>query len=407
MLTPRRILALKLTRLIRTCRFRPKVLVWIIMAWSGLLLFFAGKTIIQLSVEQPGWLLSKTEGLVRIPGSAGLVQTGHLWCCHGPFLCQRAPFLTQTNVEGSEGGEGLAMQPGECACELGYVGEGCAPECGGCSGHGYCLHPNECSCAPGWIGDSCKDPLCLTPCFKGACTAPGICTCQKNYHGPMCDVYCDKHGFYIGDDRYAHTQGLSKKDFDLLARTQCKCIEGWEGRWCDEPVCSSTKCQHGFCVAPDKCQCKPGWTGADCNVVPSQGKFLFTDKDIGLQRDRKFKEDLEEFKAQSSKLKHTQKEYKEHERDKRKEGAAAWKPAWLTGGGKVQSRGGLASIPKFPASERADQRRAPGEPSYMSQESLAQLQRVQKEEPEPGVRIGKGGGARSKSFKLSNDKLPF
>jgi hypothetical protein len=41
----------------------------------------------------------------------GLVRTGHLWCCHGKFQCQRAGFLTGVTGVGS-------LRPGDCECEV-------------------------------------------------------------------------------------------------------------------------------------------------------------------------------------------------------------------------------------------------------------------------------------------------
>lgn len=50
---------------------------------------------------------------------------------------------------------------------------------------GFCPQPNECQCMPGYVGHDCSSPLCLSPCFHGTCTAPGVCTCEKNYHGGL------------------------------------------------------------------------------------------------------------------------------------------------------------------------------------------------------------------------------
>ena len=44
-------------------------------------------------------------------GVVGLVRTGRLWCCHGPFQCERAGFLTGVTGVGS-------LRPGDCECEV-------------------------------------------------------------------------------------------------------------------------------------------------------------------------------------------------------------------------------------------------------------------------------------------------
>jgi hypothetical protein len=44
-------------------------------------------------------------------GLVGLVRTGRLWCCHGPFQCDRAAFLAGVTGVGS-------LRPGDCECEV-------------------------------------------------------------------------------------------------------------------------------------------------------------------------------------------------------------------------------------------------------------------------------------------------
>eukprot|EP00976_Prorocentrum_cordatum_P023338 475644-Prorocentrum_minimum.AAC.4 len=82
---------------------------------------------------------------------------------------------------------GYCLHPNECQCSPLAIGSHVEyklpPLFAIGSRAGYCLHPNECQCSPGWTGANCSDPLCITPCIHGDCTAPGICTCQKNYHG--------------------------------------------------------------------------------------------------------------------------------------------------------------------------------------------------------------------------------
>mmetsp|Transcript_36568 Transcript_36568/g.61636 ORF Transcript_36568/g.61636 Transcript_36568/m.61636 type:complete len:369 (+) Transcript_36568:428-1534(+) len=361
-------------------RVSRKILPWIILTWALSLLVIAGRMLYQISTD-PKW--------VKKPNmrdwNVGLEQTGHLWCCHGPFECQRAPFLRLKEEKGAM--QDLGMQPGECACEVGFVGEGCEPECNGCSGHGYCLHPSECVCSPGWIGANCSSPLCITPCFHGDCTAPGTCSCHRNYHGPMCDIFCDEHGLYIGENIPHYTKGLPKREFEKLSRTQCMCLEGWEGKFCEEPVCKEVKCNHGYCVAPEKCQCKRGWSGRECAAVAANGKFFVTEKDVEQQKDRKFKETVSEFKGQQSKLHLMQ---RESEKRAAKEVPPPWKPAWTSGVGKVQGRGGSAPRVSF-------EKRGKYAGTLHYPDAAAQMHKSVYGEEEGGeAKVGRGGSRKPK-----------
>jgi len=330
-----------------------------------------------------------TSNVEKEAADVGLVQTGHLWCCHGPFDCPRAAFL-EVNLDIPINERDQPLHPGECACEEGYVGEGCAPACHGCSGHGFCPQPNECQCMPGYVGHDCSSPLCLSPCFHGTCTAPGVCTCEKNYHGPMCDVYCDTHGIYVGDQPSASTKGMSRKEIDTMTRTQCKCLDGWTGDWCAEPVCRTVECLHGTCVAPNKCKCRSGWTGEDCNVMPSNGKFLFTEKDVALQRERKYKETLDELNIETKHLKLA----KIKEKEKRQQEASQpWKPAWTNGEGKTQGRGGGAPRLAFEKKKYVGTYRTPAVTEDMHR-PLNERSSPYHVDSEGGVWIGKGGSVR-------------
>ncbi|KAK3269559.1 hypothetical protein CYMTET_22003 [Cymbomonas tetramitiformis] len=314
---------------------------WIIISWAICLLTISASMLWRLSVEAP-WIKAEQWG------KAGLVNTGHLWCCHGPFTCQRPPFLSfQTGGGKGEAAAGSAeeaegMQPGECACEEGFAGEGCEPVCSGCSNHGSCFHPSVCQCEPGWTGDECATPECFSPCFHGSCTAPGVCTCDEGYYGNMCETYCSKHGHFRGDPIDLQRKGFNAKEVERLLRiVDCFCDDGWEGRDCSKPVCATNKCVHGECIAPDKCKCMHGWVGADCAVVPSKGKFLFSSLDLDVQRQKAFQNKLGQLADTKAKLHDLQRQEK---RATRLAAPPPWKPSWLNGANKpvlqIQSRTG-------------------------------------------------------------------
>nr|ABG00198.1 Delta [Paracentrotus lividus] len=75
--------------------------------------------------------------------------------------------------------------------------------------------------------------------------------CGDNFYGPKCSEACTPK-----DDIFGH----------YLCNNQGErvCMDGWEGTWCDQAVCSEG-CVHGSCDSPNSCRCENGYKGAACD----------------------------------------------------------------------------------------------------------------------------------------------
>eukprot|EP00242_Pyramimonas_sp_CCMP2087_P001733 CAMPEP_0198226626 /NCGR_PEP_ID=MMETSP1445-20131203/105969_1 /TAXON_ID=36898 /ORGANISM="Pyramimonas sp., Strain CCMP2087" /LENGTH=321 /DNA_ID=CAMNT_0043906471 /DNA_START=470 /DNA_END=1435 /DNA_ORIENTATION=- len=317
--------------------------------------------------------------------NVGLEQTGHLWCCHGPFECQRAPFLRLKEEKGAM--QDLGMQPGECACEVGFVGEGCDQSATDAQATVTASTPPSASALRAGSALTARARCASRRAFTATAPPPAPALATETTMVRMCDIFCDEHGLYIGENIPHYTKGLPKREFEKLSRTQCMCLEGWEGKFCEEPVCKEVKCNHGYCVAPEKCQCKRGWSGRECAAVAANGKFFVTEKDVEQQKDRKFKETVSEFKGQQSKLHLMQ---RESEKRAAKEVPPPWKPAWTSGVGKVQGRGGSAPRVSF-------EKRGKYAGTLHYPDAAAQMHKSVYGEEEGGeAKVGRGGSRKPK-----------
>ncbi|XP_064421166.1 delta-like protein 4 isoform X1 [Latimeria chalumnae] len=77
--------------------------------------------------------------------------------------------------------------------------------------------------------------------------------CSEDYYGKNCSSLCKPR-----DDHFGH--------YNCDADGQPTCFPGWEGKYCQTPIClSGCSKQNGYCNKTDECICRPGWQGRFCD----------------------------------------------------------------------------------------------------------------------------------------------
>eukprot|EP00756_Hemistasia_phaeocysticola_P063200 Hpha_TRINITY_DN6682_c0_g2::TRINITY_DN6682_c0_g2_i1::g.26532::m.26532 len=159
---------------------------------------------------------------------------------------------------------------GECVCYSGWGGLTCSESCpavGGvpCNSQGECAgDPPTCKCNSGWGGEDCSIEC---PCVNGVCSLGGQCVCRGNWGGAECGTCA---------------VGWSGTDCEIVCMppngttsgTTCECGEGRSGLGCasicpqdQSQVCSGHgKCLSGSSLARSNCKCEEGWFALDCGV---------------------------------------------------------------------------------------------------------------------------------------------
>ncbi|KYN05448.1 von Willebrand factor D and EGF domain-containing protein [Cyphomyrmex costatus] len=155
-------------------------------------------------------------------------------------------------------------------CDSGYVfdetNQTCKPNCSMPCG----LH-EECN--------ACK-PICDFECINGMCTAPNVCTCNRNHYPlwiephsplynsslkricrPLLGSRCTK--FSCGVNEICHESGICICNDGYVRGTAGDCV----------PYCYPA-CSNGTCTAPNRCECHDGFAlqyGIICNPICERG----------------------------------------------------------------------------------------------------------------------------------------
>ena len=239
--------------------------------------------------EEGYWGLSCAEGTgkLKCPNDCsenGKCQAdGNCKCTVGFYgadcAMQRCPGWRQDNTTSVDcGGHGSCKaSTGSCDCYEGWIGSGCESKVcpDNCNGNGDCVD-GACKCAAGWGGKACAKKVfkCATstdkPCSgHGKCDeTEGTCYCRALWVGSDCSTNTCKHDCFNGGECIPGN-GVSKKGKKNSA-TVCKCLEGFEGEFCETRLvpCPNGCSGHGKC---DKytgtCACANPWITKDCSML--------------------------------------------------------------------------------------------------------------------------------------------
>jgi hypothetical protein len=194
---------------------------------------------------------------------------------------------------------------GACeSCYGTYYGEHCNITCSPANGF---VVGRDCVCAAGFLGDGCT-VACPTTAENGVCNGHGTCSlsenettaecsCDENYYGSICDVfcsvaYCTSDGVGLQRAQCNPINGLCECQQSPLGNfsgTTCNdCAAEWSGIECNIPCeCSGNgQCDRylgtctcnfaddtGYWTGSNCSTCAPGYMGGDCktkNVEISQ-----------------------------------------------------------------------------------------------------------------------------------------
>jgi len=141
----------------------------------------------------------------------------------------------------------------------------CDPECV----FGTCIEKGRCKCFDGWKGGICDEAICAD-CDYGVCILPETCDCFYGFKGDSCDTATSNPDCVNGNTM---NYGSNPLNYDV-----CYCDDGWTGRLCDVPDCSTIGgCNNGYCVQPDVCECEPNYYSTDatnqCNSYLCSSHF--------------------------------------------------------------------------------------------------------------------------------------
>eukprot|EP00941_MAST-03F_sp_MAST-3F-sp1_P004903 g4903.t1 len=121
----------------------------------------------------------------------------------------------------------------------------------------------KCFCFNGFAGEDCSKKACSPGCKEPSSVCDedsGVCYCRDSYTGTECSKPDVAKGCRI-----------SCGENGTCVSGECKCDDGWGGKYCTEKVCPSS-CEengHGKCHVQNGkstglCVCDKGWHGESC-----------------------------------------------------------------------------------------------------------------------------------------------
>ncbi|XP_029674893.1 fibrillin-2-like isoform X2 [Formica exsecta] len=140
--------------------------------------------------------------------------------------------------------------------------------------------PNVCRsryknyCCPGWSKKPetglCVIPICIRRCGSvGRCIQPNICLCEGGIVASACGNGQSKviaHETGSGGDRGETGRCRVHCINGNCVDGRCQCRTGYQGEFCNEPICREPCLNQGRCIGPDRCACIYGYTGRRCET---------------------------------------------------------------------------------------------------------------------------------------------
>ena len=141
--------------------------------------------------------------------------------------------------------------------------------------HGECIIEginNECLCEYGWDGILCDHKICepSIDCYSslghGVCNDDlGECQCNFPWLGYVCNV---KYCYDLINCNYGIC--ITEQVSFTEQESYCVCADGWEGEFCDTPICRNIP-ENSICTFPPRqYNCVGNWTGDNCDVMKSE-----------------------------------------------------------------------------------------------------------------------------------------
>eukprot|EP00301_Raphidiophrys_heterophryoidea_P026125 c8939_g1_i1.p1 GENE.c8939_g1_i1~~c8939_g1_i1.p1 ORF type:complete len:1589 (-),score=442.81 c8939_g1_i1:134-4900(-) len=202
---------------------------------------------------------------------------------HGVEVCEGDACVVQCEI----GYELVGPNTWQCSDALEWDGPAlsqCVPVCArNCSGNGRCIAPNTCACDYGYLGEGCQSHTCRTE-IRSSNVPHGMVSCSgRGSLEHSCKVVCDPGYLTVGSDTATCSNGEwtnipeckaqcppdeCSKHGRCIAPGMCECYSGYVGDACQLPDCPHVKqCSgNGVCVATDVCLCGEEWDGAACDI---------------------------------------------------------------------------------------------------------------------------------------------